>query len=426
MATGRTTVLQQLRETLLPLSGGGLTDGQLLGQFVAHRDERAFAALVRRHGPMVLAVCRRLLRHTQDAEDAFQATFLVLARKAPSMRDREAVGSWLSGAARLAALKARSMNARRRKKEQQVEDMPHPQVRPKEPDRELLALLDAEVGRLPEKYRLPVVLCELEGRTRREVARQLGLPEGTLSSRLATARKLLAKRLARCGTAFSAAGLVAALSQEVSAALPPHLVSSTVRAALGLAAGKVAAVTTPAAVLMKGVLKSMFLAKLKTMVTTAALVVALGAAGQAPGATGAGGGKPRTELEALRRENELLKLNLEVVLEKVRAQEAELRGLRTRPAAKDAWVPLTNELDLSENRLLERVDYTRRHAALLGVLTAKPEPDPVQELEVALKALRGAKDPKERRLAADVLEKALKSLREKLNKEGAAPAQPGQ
>ena len=207
MKAGRVRmILGRLREAALP-KGGGLSDGQLLGQFVARRDDGAFQTLVRRHGPMVLAVCRRILRHVQDAEDAFQATFLVLARKAAAVADREAVAGWLHGVAYRAALGARATALRRKAKERQVEAMPQPVAPPENDQRELLELLDRELARLPEKYRLPVVLCELEGRSRKEAARQLGLPEGTLSSRLATARKTLAVRLSRGGAAVSAAAV---------------------------------------------------------------------------------------------------------------------------------------------------------------------------------------------------------------------------
>src|SRR5262249_1483282 len=146
------------------------------------RDEAAFAALVRRHAPMVFGVCRRVVGHLQDAEDAFQATFLLLARKAGSITAREAVAGWLYSVAYPARLEARSASARRRTRERQVAVMPEPATEPEESLRELQRLLDRELHRLPEKYRLPVVLCELEGRSRKEVARQLGIPEGTLSS----------------------------------------------------------------------------------------------------------------------------------------------------------------------------------------------------------------------------------------------------
>src|ERR1019366_2511842 len=147
--------------------GAGLTYGQLLRRYFAHRDEAAFAVLVRRHGPMVLAVCRRLLRRAEDAEDAFQAAFLVLARKGRRIAERQTIGGWLHGVAYHVALDVRRRGARRRAKEQQVEIMPQPIVTPKEDQSELLAVLDRELARLPEKYRLPVILCELEGRSRK-------------------------------------------------------------------------------------------------------------------------------------------------------------------------------------------------------------------------------------------------------------------
>ena len=250
-------VLRCVRQALAP-EGDPPTDGELLTAFLARGDGAAFAALVRRHGPMVLGLCRRLLRHHHDAEDAFQATFLVLARKASSIHKREAVGDWLYGVARRTALKAAAA-ARRRKREVQVTDMPEPLVDPPTGQDELL-LLDEELGRLPENYRLPVVLCELQGRPRREVARQLGLPEGTLSSRLAAARRLLARRLGRRGLALPAAALAAALSRHAAASVPPALVGSTVNVAT-----RAGPIPAPVAALAEGVVKAMFLGKLRVI-----------------------------------------------------------------------------------------------------------------------------------------------------------------
>ena len=174
----------------------GRSDGQFLESFIRERDEAAFEALVRRHGPMVLGVCRRVTGHPQDAEDAFQAAFLVLARKAASIRPREHLARWLYGVAYKTALKARTAAARRRARERQVRAMPQPPARP-EPSDDLRPALDRELSRLPEKYRLPVVLCELEGRTCKEAARQLGVSEGVVSVRLVRARAKLAERLSR-------------------------------------------------------------------------------------------------------------------------------------------------------------------------------------------------------------------------------------
>ena len=267
--------LEDLRSALLRRDGANLTDGQLLGLFLSHRDEAAFEALLRRHGPMVFSVCRRIIGNLHDAEDAFQATFLVLARKAASVVPREAVGNWLYGVAYRTALKARTMALRRRMREKQVEELPQLPAPEAENLQDLERLLDQELNRLPDKYRLLVVLCDLEGRTRRDVARQLGLPDGTVSNRLAAGRRMLARRLARRGLSAAGAAAVTVLAQTVArASLPPPLVHSTVQAAALVAAG-----TTPVAVvspqvfrLMKGELQTMLLTKLK--IAAVVLVVA--------------------------------------------------------------------------------------------------------------------------------------------------------
>src|SRR5438309_4527587 len=154
----------------MTLVAGALSDAELLGRYISRRDEAAFAALVRRHGPMVLGVCRRILRHPHDADDAFQATFLVLVRKAQAIVPRERVGAWLYGVAYRTSMKAKAMNLRRRAKQKPLEDVPGPAV---PADAEWLALLDREINRLAEKYRLPIVLCDLEGKTRKQAAREL-------------------------------------------------------------------------------------------------------------------------------------------------------------------------------------------------------------------------------------------------------------
>jgi RNA polymerase sigma factor (sigma-70 family) len=212
---------------------GDVADSNLLERFTARRDEAAFAALVQRYGPLVLGVCRRALRHEQDAEDAFQATFLVLARNAGTVRKRESVGSWLYGVAYRIARKARATRGRRQGRESQLQDVPAPaEASPEWVWREIRPVLDEEVNQLPPKYRLAFVLCYLEGKTNEQAARQLGCPLGTVLSRLARAREQLRGRLTRRGLAVSAALLAAALKGRAgAAAVPPALARAAGKAA---------------------------------------------------------------------------------------------------------------------------------------------------------------------------------------------------
>ncbi len=221
---------------------GGLSDGHLIEQFLSGPPdlaEAAFAALVDRHGAMVMGVCRRLLSDPNDADDAFQATFLVLVRRARSIARRELLANWLYGVAFRTARVTRTRAALRLAKERHVIDVLR--TRPTQEEErcgDLLVLLDEELSRLPEKFQIPVVLCELEGRSRKEVALRLGIAEGTLSSRLARARELLRKRFERRGLALGAGALAAALPREVSAAaVRPALATATVQAALRYATG---------------------------------------------------------------------------------------------------------------------------------------------------------------------------------------------
>jgi RNA polymerase sigma factor (sigma-70 family) len=254
------------------------TDKLLLERFTRQRDQSAFAALVRRHGPMVLGVCQRILHNPQDAEDAFQATFLVLARKTGSLARPELLGNWLYGVACRTALSARAEVARRRACERPVVDRPVEATGDVD-WHDLRPVLDEEVNRLPDIYRVPFVLCYLEGKTNDEASRHLGCPKGTVLSRLARARERLRVRLARRGLAPSAGLLAAVLTERLTgAALSAALADSTAEAAVQFAAGKAAtagAVSAKAAALTKGVLRTMFLAKLKTV---GMLVLVLGLA----------------------------------------------------------------------------------------------------------------------------------------------------
>jgi RNA polymerase sigma factor (sigma-70 family) len=277
MATSQMSeVIQHLRRTVFLRDGAGLSDGQLLEDYINRRDEAALAALVRRHAPMVWGVCRRVLCNYHDAEDAFQATFLILVRKAASIASRELLANWLYGVAHQTALKARATAAKRCARERQVTEMPEPAVAEQDLWRDLQPLLDDELSRLPDKYRAVIVLCDLEGKTRKEVARQLGVPEGTVASRLATARTMLAKRLARHGLVVSGGALAAVLSQNVATAgVPTTVVSSTIKVATLYAAGKAAAagaISVKVAALTEGVMKAMLMSKLKLVLTVVLLL----------------------------------------------------------------------------------------------------------------------------------------------------------
>jgi RNA polymerase sigma factor (sigma-70 family) len=279
MATRQTReIIQHVRRGVLLRDGAGLTDGQLLEDYISRGEEATLAALVRRHGPMVWGVCRRVLRNHHDAEDAFQATFLVFVRKVASIAAPELLANWLYGVAHQTALKARATTAKRRARERQVTEMPEPAATEQDPWNDLQPRLDQELSRLPDKYRVAIVLCDLEGKTRGEAARQLGVPEGTLAARLARGRVLLAQRLGRHGLAVTGGVLAAMLSQNVaSASVPASVVSSTIEAASLFAAGPAAAagvVSAQVAALAGGVLKTMFLTKLK-VATAVFLVIAL-------------------------------------------------------------------------------------------------------------------------------------------------------
>jgi RNA polymerase sigma factor (sigma-70 family) len=262
-------LVERLRNVLVQQEGAA-TDADLLSRFLHQQDEAAFEALVRKHGPMVMGVCQRILHNSHDAEDAFQTSFLVLVRKAATIHPPGMVGNWLYGVAYRTAQEARRSAAKRRAKEASV--VPQTDTR-KDAWDDLRTVLDRELERLPEKYRAVIVLCDLEGKTRKEAAEQLGWPEGTVAGRLANARTMLAKRLSRHGFGVSAGVLAAMLGQHASAGVSPSVVSTTVNAATLFAAGQVSAISVEVAALTEGVLKSMLLSKVKM---AAAVLVMVG------------------------------------------------------------------------------------------------------------------------------------------------------
>lgn len=258
----------------------GLSDAELLDRFITRRDELALEGLVLRHGPMVWGVCRRVLRDHHDAEDAFQATFLALTRRASSIVPREKVGNWLYGVAYQTAMKARSTRAKRHMREAQVPDPPEPEAKSLTTQEDLAELLDHELSQLPDKYRTPIVLCELEGNTHGEAAERLGWPVGTVSGRLSRARAMLGKRLAKRAVVVSSSVLATFLSQSkatAAASMPPGLLTSTCKATCLFVVGKglaEGAVSSEANALVEEVVKSMAFSKLKfTAVTLLALVL---------------------------------------------------------------------------------------------------------------------------------------------------------
>jgi RNA polymerase sigma-70 factor (ECF subfamily) len=250
--------VSRLRDILGRQNADKQTDGHLLERFLSNREEHAFELLLLRHGPMVLGVCRRILGNDHDAEDAFQATFLVLVRRGDNIWPRSQVGNWLYGVACRTALEARRSAIRRRRKETQAMPLrqPAPNVWA-----DMRPVIDQELSRLPERYRMPLVLCDLEGMTRKEAAWQLGWPEGTVSSRLARGRELLRRRLKRQGLALTGTSLVWALSSDTTReALSSSLMRSTIKAALLKGAEQVVAqgfVASETVILVERVVREM-------------------------------------------------------------------------------------------------------------------------------------------------------------------------
>jgi RNA polymerase sigma factor (sigma-70 family) len=343
MAHGQLSkVIRFLRRAAGP-EAGTVTDRQLLERFARNREEDAFATLADRHGPMVLDVCRRVLGDAHAAEDAFQATFLVLARKAGAVRWQESVGGWLHEVALRVAQKARGAAARSRSLERQVANV-SAVISSTDVDRyELHTVLDQELSRLPDKYRLPLVLCYLEGKTNDEAAQLLGWTKGGVSGQLARARELLRQRLARRGMTVGAAGLVAILMDSAApAAVPAALRTSTIKAAiLGSAAHVAATGAVPASVviLAEGVLQAMYLTRLRMAALILLLLAGFGTgAGMLTYRALAGGAAPTVAAAAPLPEEQPMAAPQPAADKQVHSKPVRLDGVEFEAVADARWL----------------------------------------------------------------------------------------
>jgi RNA polymerase sigma factor (sigma-70 family) len=288
-------ILDFLRSQRADVDAARLPDRELLDRFARRRDESAFKVLLGRHGPLVWRACQRVLRQTADAEDVFQATFLVLARRAGVLKSPQAVGPWLYGVAHRLARETRRKALRQQARDAHGRTGAVPDPLAEVSGRELVAILDEELANLPERYRAPLLLCLVEGKSTNEVARHLGYSPRTVQRRLQSARDLLHRRLSRRGFVLSAAALSALLPHDaVSAGVPATLAAGTLQAAVHVAAGRPLApglVSAQAVTLAQGMINTLALAKLK--VALAVVVVACGLVVGGLAQTGPGGsGQP--------------------------------------------------------------------------------------------------------------------------------------
>jgi RNA polymerase sigma factor (sigma-70 family) len=388
MAGSRLNVLlQQLRGFVRP-PDGGLTDAQLLARWLASRDEAAFELLVWRHGPTVLGVCQRLLRVSQDVEDAFQATFLVFLRKAQTIGKGNAVAGWLYQVAYRVALNARQRSSRQALLDGQEVLIPAPPTTDLAEWHDVRPVLDDEVSRLPQRYRSVFVLCCLEGKTNEEAARELGVPIGTVLSRLARARARLRSHLTRRGVTLSAGFLAATgWSAQASASVPACLVVSTMKAALlGTAeqAATAGVITAQAAALTKGALHAMWISKLQTTATALVLSVALigGGGWFTYGALAAGPGKGSSQVT---RGDDTAKENGNAKADEEERQTGNADKEDLRKRLEDATLR-ARKLE-RENKLLTRELNDRRDTATALQISNDALKRRLEQLEQRLKEL---------------------------------------
>jgi RNA polymerase sigma factor (sigma-70 family) len=398
----RGVVFQQIDRLYRDGTLSGMGDGQLLERYLTHRDQAAFEALVNLHGPMVLGLCRRVLRDPRDIEDAFQATFLILVRKAPTIRDPGHLANWLYGVAYRVARRARTNLLRRRDREIAVVNLEAP-AGPDSPDTPGIGpALDEELSRLPRKYRAPLVLCYLNGRTHDQAAQELGCPVGTVRSRLARGRDLLRRRLTSRGHGPTAAILgptTAMPAKLMTEAVPPPLVAATVDAAVAIGASQTiqaGALSASVLTLTHGVLTTMKLAQLKfvgmailaTSLSAGGVIAVSYAAGQNPtGAPVANGALataagPQEKAVAGPLKGVVVKgvvvKDGAVVEERLKSLETKVDELLTRSkSAATAATAATTSRPSSRNRAFFEQDDART--------TADPQNRSIPELEAALK-----------------------------------------
>jgi RNA polymerase sigma factor (sigma-70 family) len=386
-------ILWHVRRLVAPHAPAGLTDSNLIERFVSQHDQAAFEALLLRHGPMVWGVCRGLSPDLHAAEDAFQATWLVFVRKAGGIRQRHRLANWLYGVAHKVAARARTTALRRQAREQAgVERLAA--VSPEDPAlRELNQVLQEELNRLPAKYRVPMLLCYLEGRTQEEAADTLGWSRGSVRGRLERGRQRLRLRLERRGVALSAGVLAVFFSESASAAaLPPLLARTTTLAGLQFAAkgsSTAGAVAPPAAALAEGVCKMMALAKIKVVIGVLLAAVLLGGAGllAGRGSGGAGPEEPTKDTQpppAVQSERER-NLTLE------RAEEDLRRAERDREHLEQEARKLKEDLNESEDHWLMELIDARAEVMELQERLRRLERDQKVEHAHAVTVLQGVR-----------------------------------
>jgi HlyD family secretion protein len=380
-----------------------LSDDYLLDSFLSRHEgaaEVAFEALVRRHGPMVLRICRQELRDAHAAEDAFQGTFLVLARKAGSIRNRGSVASWLFGVARRVSKRARVERARREVYERQsVLAAERPSAHGGDQQTVLDSEIHEEIDKLPEKYRSPIVLCYLSGLTHEEAASQLCLPVGTIKVRLSRGRERLRGRLVRRGLAPIV--LAATIGGQTPGAVASPLVNQTVKAALQFAAGRAVGLSISTVALVEGVLKGMYLSKLKTVaallvtsltaIFTSLLAVAywpLPARSDQPAPVlQAPVQKPDAEADSTKAEDSIIEVAVETLKKSDFRREATFEG-RVQPAESAEVRPRVS--GILKNVSVDIGDFVKRGQILAEIL----EP----ELDVAVQKAGGLRQQARARL----------------------------